>query len=184
MDKRVIPQLTVPGVEHRRYARERPEVSFVGTKVLDRCGRNLHQQAIQQLFVAMEQCTQLRGRGHDGVKIILRQQLHTYYRSHLSSRAVPLSSQVQQAAMFESALFSESIIPTPYCETNWGLRQRTTSAKSMSAFVGQTLKSTTAGPPFLEETVGGLEKKLTKLVPQRISQMGMDLGRSQARVSE
>ena len=86
--------------------------------------------------------------------------------------------------MSEKALFCEGIIPGPYCETYCGPKRRTTSANSMLAFGGQMLGSTTAGPPSLEEAVGGLEQKLAELVPQRISQMGIDLGGSDGQVSE
>src|ERR1700677_960405 len=86
--------------------------------------------------------------------------------------------------MSESAFFCEGIIPWPYCETYWGPNRRTTSANSTSAFGGQTLGSTTAGPPSLEEAVGGLEKELAELVTKRISQMGIALGGTNARVSE
>jgi hypothetical protein len=72
---RVIAQLTIPGVQHRQHAGERPEVSFVGTKVHGRFGRNLHQQTIQQFLIATKRRAQLRGHGHDGVKIVAGQQL-------------------------------------------------------------------------------------------------------------
>ena len=51
---RVIAQLAVPGVEHRQHAGKCAEVAFVGTEVLDRCSRDLHQQAVEQLLVATE----------------------------------------------------------------------------------------------------------------------------------
>ena len=41
-----------------------------------------------------------------------------------------------------------------------------------------------AGPPSLEESIGGLTEEITELVPQRIGEVGVDLGGSQARVSE
>src|SRR5271168_3738143 len=85
--------------------------------------------------------------------------------------------------MSESAFFCEGIIPWPYCETYWGPNRRTASANSTSVLAGQTLESTTAGPPSLEEAVGGLEQELAELVPQGISQMSIDLGGSDARVS-
>ena len=211
VDMGMIAQLTIPGVEHRQHAGERPEVSPVGTKVLDRCGRNLHQQTVQQLLVATEQCTQLRGHGHDGVKIIAGQQLRLSLFEPLlglgcmAFGACPVTAAVVSpegviaviAAVEPSPQFSgtargdirkhffcEGIIPWPYCETYWGPKQRTTSANSTSALGGQTLGSTTAGPPSFEEAVGGLEQELAELVPQRISQMGIDLGGSQAGVSE
>src|SRR5271157_6243008 len=86
--------------------------------------------------------------------------------------------------MSESAFFCEGIIRWPYREVYWGPNRRTTSANSTSALGGQTLGSITAGPPSLEEAVGGLEQELAELVPQRIGQMGIDLGGSNARVSE
>ena len=86
--------------------------------------------------------------------------------------------------MSESALFCEGIIPWPYCEMYRVPNRRTTSANSTSAFGGETLGSTTAGLPSFEEAVSGLEQELAELVPQRISQMGIDLGGSNARVSE
>jgi len=51
VDMGVIAQLAVPGVEHGQHARQCPEVPFLGTEVLDRRGRDLHQQAVQQLLV-------------------------------------------------------------------------------------------------------------------------------------
>src|ERR1700741_3026370 len=71
----VIVQTAVPGVEHREYAGQGPEMPFVGTKVLDRCGRDLHQQAIHQLLVATACRTQLLWHGHDGMKIVAGQEL-------------------------------------------------------------------------------------------------------------
>ena len=41
-----------------------------------------------------------------------------------------------------------------------------------------------AGPPSLEEAIGGLTEEMTELVPQRIGEVGVDLGGSQTRVSE
>jgi hypothetical protein len=41
-----------------------------------------------------------------------------------------------------------------------------------------------AGPPSLEEAIGGLAEEMTELIPQRIAQVGVDLGGSQTRVSE
>ena len=41
-----------------------------------------------------------------------------------------------------------------------------------------------AGPPSLEEAVGGLTQEVTELVPQRLGEVGVDLGGSQARMSE
>jgi hypothetical protein len=49
-------------------------MSFVGTKLLDRRGRDLHQEAIHQLLVATERRAQSRGDGHDGVKIVAGQE--------------------------------------------------------------------------------------------------------------
>ena len=65
-----------------------------------------------------------------------------------------------------------------------GPNRRTTSANSTPAFAGQTLGSTIAGLPSLEEAVGGLGQQLAELVPQWLGQVGVDLGGSQARVSE
>ena len=42
----VIALAAIPGVEHREHAGQGPEMPFDGTKVLDRRGRNLHQEAI------------------------------------------------------------------------------------------------------------------------------------------
>ena len=41
-----------------------------------------------------------------------------------------------------------------------------------------------AGPPSLEEAIGGLTEEVTELIPQRLGEVGVDLGGSQARVSE
>ena len=41
-----------------------------------------------------------------------------------------------------------------------------------------------AGPPSLEEAVGGLAQQRAKLVPQRLGQVGVDLRGSQARMAE
>jgi hypothetical protein len=41
-----------------------------------------------------------------------------------------------------------------------------------------------AGPPSLEETVGGLGQELAELVTQHISEMSVDLGGPDTRVSE
>src|ERR1700691_1681180 len=71
----MIVQTAVPGVEHREYAGQGPEMSFVGTKVLDRRGRDLHQQAIHQLMDAMEGGAELLWDGHEGMKIVAGQQL-------------------------------------------------------------------------------------------------------------
>ena len=71
----VIAQLAVPGVEHRQHAGKSAEVAFVGTEVLDRCSRDLHQQAVQQLLVATERRAQLLWHGHDGVKIVAGQEI-------------------------------------------------------------------------------------------------------------
>src|SRR5271169_7158474 len=86
--------------------------------------------------------------------------------------------------MSESALFCEGIIRWPYWEMYWGPNRRTTSANSTSACGGQTLGSTMAGPPSLEEAVGGLAQQFAELVPQRLGQVGVDLGGSQARMPE
>src|SRR3954454_1272718 len=48
---------------------------FLGTELLDRRGRDLHQQAVQQLLIATEHRAQLRGYGHDGVKVVAGQEL-------------------------------------------------------------------------------------------------------------
>src|SRR5271165_1854110 len=86
--------------------------------------------------------------------------------------------------MSESAFLCEGIIRWPYWEVYWGPNRRTTSANSTSALGGQTRGSTMAGPPSLEEAVGGLAQQRAELVPQRLGQMGVDLRRSQARMSE
>ena len=67
--------------------------------------------------------------------------------------------------MSERALFCEGIIRSPYWEMYWGPNRRTTSANSTRAFGGQTLGSTMAGPPSLEEAVGGLGQQFAELVP-------------------
>src|SRR5580693_7931701 len=54
----------------------------------------------------------------------------------------------------------------------------------MFPFGGQTRGSTMAGPPSLEQAIGGLTEEVTELVPQRLGEVGVDLGGSQARVSE
>ena len=41
-----------------------------------------------------------------------------------------------------------------------------------------------AGPPSLEEAISGLTEEEAVLVPQRLGEVGGDLGGSQARVSE
>src|SRR5271167_1742822 len=86
--------------------------------------------------------------------------------------------------MSESALFWEGIIRWPYWEVYWGPNRRMTSAKSTSASGGQTLGSNMAGPPSLEEAIGGLAQQFAELVPQRLSQVGVDLRGSQARMAE
>ena len=86
--------------------------------------------------------------------------------------------------MSESALFCEGIIRWPYWDVYWGPNRRTTSANSTSAFAVRTRGSTTAGPPSLEEAVGGLAQQRAKLVPQRLGQVGVDLRGSQARMAE
>src|SRR5271163_3064599 len=50
-------------------------MSFVGTEVFDGRGRDLHQEAIHQLLIAIKRRAQPRGDGHDGVKIVAGQQL-------------------------------------------------------------------------------------------------------------
>src|SRR5271157_834849 len=55
----VIVQSAVPGVEHREHAGQGPEVSLLGTEILDRRGRNPHQQVIHQLLIAAEDPTLL-----------------------------------------------------------------------------------------------------------------------------
>src|SRR5271156_2549665 len=71
----MIAQAAIPGMEHRQHAGQGPEMSFVGTKVLDRRGRDLHQQAIHQLLVATKRRAQLLWDGHDSVKIVAGQEL-------------------------------------------------------------------------------------------------------------
>ena len=86
--------------------------------------------------------------------------------------------------MSESAFFCEGIIRWPYWEAYWGPNRRMTSANSTSALGGQTLGSTMAGPPSLEEAVGRLAQQFAELVPQRLGQVGVDLRGSQARMPE
>ena len=86
--------------------------------------------------------------------------------------------------MSESAFFCEGIIHWPYWDVYWGPNRRTTSANSTSAFGVQTRGSTMAGPPSLEEAVGGLAQQFAELVPQRLGQVGVDLRGSQARMAE
>ena len=69
----VKPQLAIPGVEHRQDARQSPEVPFLGTKVLDRRGCDLHEQAAEQFLIATERRAQLRRHSHDSVKIVAGQ---------------------------------------------------------------------------------------------------------------
>src|SRR5208282_3414069 len=47
-----------------------------------------------------------------------------------------------------------------------------------------TRGSTMAGPPSLEEAVGGLAQQGAELVPQRLGQVGVDLRGAQARMAE
>src|SRR6516165_2497575 len=86
--------------------------------------------------------------------------------------------------MSESALFCEGIIRWLYREMYWGPNRPTTSANSTREVGGQTLGSTMAGPPSLEEAVGGLAQQFAELVPQRLRQVGVDLRGSQARMPE
>src|ERR1700677_2614565 len=86
--------------------------------------------------------------------------------------------------MSESAFLCEGIIRSPCSARYWGPNWRTTSANSIFPFEGQTRGSAMAGPPSLEDAVGGLTEEVTELVPQRLGQVGIDLGGSQARVSE
>ena len=86
--------------------------------------------------------------------------------------------------MSERALFCEGIIRWPYWQTYWGPNWRTTSANSTAALGGRTRGSTTAGPPSLEEAVGGLTQQGAELIPQRLGQVGVDLGGSQARMPQ
>src|SRR6516225_1983567 len=86
--------------------------------------------------------------------------------------------------MSASAFLCEGITPWPYCAMYWGPNRRTTSANSTSALGGQTLFSAMAGPPSLEEAVGGLAQQCAELVPQRLCEVGIDLGGSQARMPE
>src|SRR5271156_6950463 len=58
------------------------------------------------------------------------------------------------------------------------------SANSIFPLGRQTRGSTMARPPSLEEAIGGLTEEMTELIPQRIGEVGIDLGGSQARVSE
>src|SRR3954451_3587692 len=46
-----------------------------GAELLDRRGRDLHQQAVEQLLIATERRAQLRRYGHDGVEVVAGQQL-------------------------------------------------------------------------------------------------------------
>src|SRR3954465_12604754 len=86
--------------------------------------------------------------------------------------------------MSESALACEGIIWWPCWDVYWRPNRRTMSASSTFAFGGQTLGSTMAGPPSVEEAVGGLAQQVAELIPQGLGQMGVDLGGSQARMPE
>ena len=86
--------------------------------------------------------------------------------------------------MSERALFCEGMITRAYWEVSSGPNRRTTSANSTSAFGGQTLESTMAGPPSLEEAVGGLSEQLAKLVTQGFGEVGVDLRGLQARMPQ
>src|SRR5260370_39097815 len=86
--------------------------------------------------------------------------------------------------MSESALFCEGIIRWPYWEVYWGPNRRTTSANSTSVLGRQTLGSTMAGPPSLEEAVCGLAQQFAELAPQRLGQVGINLRRSPAPMPE
>jgi hypothetical protein len=71
----VIGQLAVPGVKHRQHAGQRPEEPFLGAEVRERCGRDSHQQAVEELLVATEHRAQLFGHSHDGMEVIAGQEL-------------------------------------------------------------------------------------------------------------
>ena len=86
--------------------------------------------------------------------------------------------------MSASAFLCEGIIRSPCSAAYWGPKWRTTSANSIFPFGGQTRGSTMAWPPSLEEAIGGLMKEVTELIPQRIGEVSVDFGGSQARVSE
>src|SRR5580692_12031944 len=86
--------------------------------------------------------------------------------------------------MSESAFLCEGIIRSPCSARYWATNWRTTSANSIFPFGGQTRGSAMARPPSLEEAIGGLTEELAKLIPQRIGEVGVDLGGSQTRVSE
>ena len=73
MDMGVIAQLPIPGVKHGQDTRDSPQEPFLGAQILDRRGRHLHQQAIEQLLMATEQPTQFRRNCRHGVKIVARQ---------------------------------------------------------------------------------------------------------------
>ena len=84
--------------------------------------------------------------------------------------------------MSESALFDEGIIRWPYWQVHWGPNRRTTSANLTSALGGQTRGSTMAGPPSLDQAIGGLAQQFAEMIPQRLGQVGVDLCGSQARM--
>src|SRR6202044_1730019 len=78
--------------------------------------------------------------------------------------------------MSASAFLCEGIIRSPCSARYWATNWRTTSANSIFPFGGQTRGSAMAGPPSLEEAVGGLTEEMTELIPQRIGEVGVDLG--------
>src|SRR5208283_2611128 len=78
----------------------------------------------------------------------------------------------------------DALVAFPVRTVDWGPNWRTSSSNSTVAFGGQTLGSTIAGPPSLEEAVGGLAQQFAELVPQRQGQVGVDLRGSQARMPE
>src|SRR5271170_5502124 len=86
--------------------------------------------------------------------------------------------------MSARALCCDGSVLWPYCARYWEPNRRTTSASSTPALDGAKLGSTMAGPPSLEEALGGLRQELAELVPQGLGQVGVDLGGSQARMSE
>ena len=140
VDMGVIAQLAVPGVEHGQHAGQCPEVPFLGTEILDRRGRDLHQHAVQQLLVATEHRTTARARSRRRenrrtatVRLTLFEPLPGLGSVAFGACPVPAavvvpervvavvaaveatpSSGVQQAAMSESAFFCEGIIRWPY----------------------------------------------------------------------
>jgi hypothetical protein len=74
--------------------------------------------------------------------------------------------------MSESALFREGIIARPHCLVYLAPKRRTTSAGATFVLGRQVRGSTMAGPPSVEEPVGGRGQQRAELVSQRLGQMG------------